>query len=90
MAIFWWCSNGIPNTMSRDLSQEETVVVAAYPSRHDAEMAKDFLLDQGIHTFVVADDVHVQMQLLYDVKTPAEYLRNSRRDAEGVRRSTGP
>ncbi|CAN5574355.1 hypothetical protein BH23BAC4_BH23BAC4_08650 [soil metagenome] len=42
---------------------ESTVVVASYPARHYAEMAKDFLADNGIASFIVADDVHVPLQL---------------------------
>ena len=42
---------------------EETVVVANYPARHYAEMAMSYLEDQGIDAFVVADDVHVPLQL---------------------------
>jgi hypothetical protein len=32
-------------------------------NRHDAEVAKSFLEDQGISSFVAADDVHVPLQL---------------------------
>ena len=42
---------------------ENTEVVATYPARHYAEMAKDFLSDNGIDSFIVADDVHVPLQL---------------------------
>lgn len=49
--------------MSDDRSTEETVVVAAYPSRHDAEMARDLLGDHGIKAFVAADDVHPPLQM---------------------------
>jgi hypothetical protein len=49
--------------MTRDLSSEETTVVATYLARHDAEMARSFLADQGIDSFVIADDVHVPLQL---------------------------
>jgi hypothetical protein len=44
-------------------SSENTEVVATYPARHYAEMARDFLSDNGIDSFVVADDVHVPLQL---------------------------
>ena len=49
--------------MTKDLASEETIVVAVYSNRHDAEVAKSFLEDQGIYSFVTADDVHVQLQL---------------------------
>ena len=42
---------------------ENTAVVATYPARHYAEMAKDFLADNGIDALIVADDVHVPLQL---------------------------
>jgi len=48
--------------MKTDTS-EETTVVAVYAARHDAEIAKSFLVDHGIDSFVVADDVHVPLQL---------------------------
>ena len=48
--------------MEKDPS-EKTVVVATYPARHYAEMAKDYLQDKDIDSFVVADDVHVPLQL---------------------------
>lgn len=44
-------------------TSEETVVVATYSSRHDAETAKSFLSDQGITAFVTADDVHPPLQI---------------------------
>ena len=47
---------------------EETVVVATYSTRHDAEMAKSILEDNGISAFVVADDVHVPLQLTEGVR----------------------
>ena len=48
--------------MSIDSSQK-TAVVATYPARHYAEMARDFLADNNIDAFVIADDVHVPLQL---------------------------
>ena len=48
--------------MSTD-STDATTVVATYPARHYAEMAKDFLADNGIESSVIADDVHVPLQL---------------------------
>lgn len=49
-------------------SSENTVVVATYPARHYAEIAKDFLADQGIDAFVTGDDVHVPVQLTAGVR----------------------
>ncbi|MEX2401502.1 MAG: hypothetical protein WD423_12085 [Rhodothermales bacterium] len=49
--------------MSQKRASDETVIVARYMSRHDAEMAKSFLEDQGIASFVAADDTHVPLQL---------------------------
>jgi hypothetical protein len=42
---------------------ENNAVVATYPARHYAEMARDFLSDDGIDAFIVADDVRVPLQL---------------------------
>lgn len=65
--------------MARDPS-ENTEVVATYPARHYAEMAMDFLSDHGIDAFIVADDVHVPLQLtegarlrVMESKVPAAY-----------------
>ncbi|MFB6098531.1 MAG: hypothetical protein ABEK84_05355 [Salinibacter sp.] len=57
--------------MSHDRSDEETTVFAIYSTRRDAELAKDFLRDQNIETFVRADDaggMHPQMQRPHGVK----------------------
>lgn len=43
-------------------SSEETAVVARYLRRHDAEIARSYLQDNGIDAVVVADDVHVSLQ----------------------------
>jgi len=42
---------------------ENTKLVASYRARHYAEIAKDFLSDNGIDAFIIADDVHVPLQL---------------------------
>lgn len=49
-------------------STDATTVVATYPARHYAEMAKDFLADNDIVASVVADDVHVPLQLTEGVR----------------------
>ena len=46
-----------------DASSDNTTVVATYPARHYAEMAKSYLADHDIDAFVIADDVHVPLQL---------------------------
>jgi len=54
--------------MTQDPSSEHTAVVANYPARHYAEIAKDFLGDQGIDAFVTGDDVHVPVQMTEGVR----------------------
>lgn len=54
--------------MAKELTSEETTVVAKYSNRHDAETAKSFLADQGISSFVTADDVHPPLQLTQGVR----------------------
>ena len=54
--------------MAKELTSEETAVVAKYSNRHDAETAKSFLQDQGISSFVTADDVHPPLQLTEGVR----------------------
>lgn len=44
--------------MPRDLSAEETVVIATYSNRPDAEVDKARLDDQDVSSVVGADDVH--------------------------------
>lgn len=68
--------------MNENLSSEETVVVATYSSRHDAEIAKNFLEDQGVASFVTADDVHPPLQLTEGVK-----LRVMSTEAAGARKA---
>ena len=48
---------------SEESRSEETVVVATYSSRQDAEAAKGLLSDRGITSFVAADDVHPPLQI---------------------------
>lgn len=52
-------------------SRKETVVIAIYTQRHDAEIAKSYLEDRGISSFIIADDVHVSLQLTDGVKLVA-------------------
>ena len=54
--------------MTREMSSEDTRVVATYSARHDAEVAKSYLEDVGIASFVVADDVHPPIQLTGGVR----------------------
>lgn len=48
--------------MTKDFSTEESAVVAAYATRHDAEIARSYLNDRGIDALVSADDVHTVVQ----------------------------
>ena len=57
--------------MSNPLDTEETTVLATYPARRDAEMARDYLADADVQTFVSSDDaggMHPQMQRPHGVK----------------------
>jgi hypothetical protein len=52
-------------------ASEETTILATYTARRDAEMARDYLDDAGIRTFVRADDaggMHPQLQRAHGVK----------------------
>ena len=49
-------------TKAKRTSSEKTTILATYAARHEAEVAKSFLADQGIDAFIVADDVHVSLQ----------------------------
>jgi hypothetical protein len=67
-------------------SSDATTVVAIYPARHYAEMAKDFLGDHDIVASVVADDVHVPLQLtegarLLVLQSQADEARRALEDA---------
>jgi hypothetical protein len=44
-------------------SEGKTTVVATYTARHYADMARDYLEDNEIPSYVSADDVHVPLQL---------------------------
>lgn len=51
--------------MTNDASSERTVVIAAYSTRRDAEMARDRLQDENIQAFITADDaggMHPELQ----------------------------
>ncbi len=57
--------------MTNARSSEESTVIATYSTRRDAEVAKDYLSDEGIQTFVSTDDaggMHPQMQRPHGVK----------------------
>jgi len=54
--------------MTRDLSTQETEIVATYPSRQDAEVAKARLEERAVEAVIVADDVHPPLQLTEGVK----------------------
>jgi hypothetical protein len=57
--------------VSSDPSADETTVFAIYSTRRDAEMAKEYLREADIETFVRADDaggMHPQMQRPHGVK----------------------
>ncbi len=73
--------------MPRDLSAEETVVIAAYSNRPDAEVAKARLDDQNVSSVVSADDVHPPLPLTEGVE-----LRVLNREADCAREilETGP
>lgn len=50
---------------------EETTILATYPNRRNAEVARDYLDDAGIRSFVRADDaggMHPQLQRAHGVK----------------------
>ena len=53
---------------TKDLSSEETTVIATYSNRHDAEVAKGLLQEWDITSLVIADDVHPPFQLTEGVK----------------------
>jgi hypothetical protein len=45
-----------------------SAVVATYPARHYADLAKNYLEDKNIESLVAADDVHVTLQLTEGVR----------------------
>lgn len=66
--------------MPRDLSAEETVVIATYANRPDAEVDKARLDDQDVSSVVGADDVHTPLPLTEGVE-----LRVLSREADRAR-----
>lgn len=51
--------------MDHDLSSQETAVIATFSSRRDAEIAQEYLKDEGISAFFSADDaggMHPELQ----------------------------
>lgn len=57
--------------MTPSRTEERTTVVATFSSRRDAEVARDYLADTAIRTFVSSDDaggMHPQMQRPHGVK----------------------
>lgn len=51
--------------MDQDLSSQETAVIATFSSRRDAEIAREYLIDEGISAFFSADDaggMHPELQ----------------------------
>lgn len=67
--------------MSRNLSTDETTIVATYSSRQDADIAKTQLEEHEIPSFVVADDVHPPFQVTEGVE-----LRVLNDEAEAARK----
>lgn len=51
--------------MVKDLSSQQTTVIASYGARRDAEIARDYLDEAGIQAFIRADDaggMHPELQ----------------------------
>lgn len=51
-------------------AQQQSTVVASYPTRHDAEMARDYLDDADISAFIRVDDaggMHPELQRVHGV-----------------------
>lgn len=51
--------------MNQDLSTQETAVIATYSTRRDAEIAREYLNEEGISAFFSADDaggMHPELQ----------------------------
>lgn len=49
-------------------SSDRTAVVATYPANHYAEMAREFLEDNGIDASVIGDETHVPLQFTEGVR----------------------
>lgn len=67
--------------MSNGRDAEETTVIATYTTRRDAEVARDYLADADIRSFVSSDDaggMHPQMQAPHGVKLVGMSQRASR------------
>jgi hypothetical protein len=75
-----------------DRDSQETTVLQTYANSSDAEIARSFLRDNGIESFVSADDVHVSIQfsggarlivMESDSERAYELLRTAGLDSEG-------
>lgn len=71
---------------------DETTVIQTYAHRSEAEIAKSYLQDNGIESFVAADDVHVPLQMtegarLFAMESDSaraiDLLSNAGLDAQG-------
>ena len=49
-------------------SSDRTAIVATYPANHYAEMAREFLEDNGIDATVMGDETHVPLQFTEGVR----------------------
>lgn len=57
--------------MTNTDASDETTILATYTTRRDADMARDYLEEEGIRTFVRADDaggMHPQLQRPHGVE----------------------
>ncbi len=57
--------------MQDQLASDKTIVVTTFPSRMDAEVAREYLADMDIEAYVSADDaggMHPQLQQVHGVK----------------------
>ncbi len=56
--------------MQDQLASDKTIVVTTFPSRMDAEVAREYLADMDIEAYVSADDaggMHPQLQQVHGV-----------------------
>lgn len=67
--------------MPQEWSTDETIAVAAYSNRQNAEIAKTQLDERGLSALIIADDVHPPFQLTEGVK-----LRVLEQDMEHARK----
>ena len=75
-------SHSSPVPMPPGRSDEKTTVFAIYSTRRDAEMAREYLQNEDIETFVQSDDaggMHPQMQRPHGVKLVG--MRSAAQDA---------